>query len=284
MEKFNIKKKKLNTKSITEIKAHRENREDLYSFLYNFVKNITNRSNCLMPSFENFNSDNKDTSSNTYLQTSNGLYISSLVTCWETFFRDLFIFLVEEDADIQERVFKLFKEKQIEISNEDYSMAELASKQFNFQNLEDTCTALNFLFNKNKTNITSFIYPALKNTTYIFSELNYFLHLTHEKKDVATELYKVLVKAFDIRHKVIHDANFYPTLSLNELKIIEDCFVIFPQILASWVAKIYNLKNFVYSNHLNTLSLKQEIAKGESIYIFSIYDVTKAVFTVSDHN
>ncbi len=114
-----------------------------------------------------------------------------------------------------------------------------------FQDLNETCSALNFLLSDSKNRITEFIEGSLVDV--VFTKPNFLLYWLQEEKDISQELYTVLEQGFEIRHKVIHDANFIYKIEPHFINAFEDCMVIFPQLISILLAKKYNAKRPVYN-------------------------------------
>lgn len=112
----------------------------------------------------------------------------------------------------------------------DISVSEYMSKQFNFQDLAQTCEAFNFLFDRTEEQITDYFDDAI-NTIGAFqcSRPNYILHWLQQGNIalVKKEIFDTLEEAFNIRHKVIHDGNFYMEVIPEQMARIESCFMIF---------------------------------------------------------
>ncbi|OTW74500.1 hypothetical protein BK702_33860 [Bacillus thuringiensis serovar cameroun] len=93
--------RKLKPKLIKELKELQKNRGEMQHFLTNFVLNLYHRSESMVFLRENYKpTNNGKLKDSKPFQVSVGLYVSSLVTCWEALFRDLFVFIVNNDNDI----------------------------------------------------------------------------------------------------------------------------------------------------------------------------------------
>ena len=93
------------TKKVLEIKKYRETRnpknEDdfMLTITSNLLNNLGDRNNFIHKELDYYKENKKKLDTN--LKIATGLYICSLITCWETFFRDLFIFLCDTDPIIK---------------------------------------------------------------------------------------------------------------------------------------------------------------------------------------
>ena len=175
---FKIKKKiKLNL--LQELAELKNNRTSFNDFSVSYLLNVSRRYN-LMHHILNDRDLKKDNQS-TYIAT--GQYISSLITCWETYFRDIFVYVVEQDPNKKSEISDFIIQRGIstqDLENAQLSLSDYGSKQYNFQDLNDTCSALNFLLNDSKNRITEFIDGSLEDV--VFANPNFLLYWIHEKK------------------------------------------------------------------------------------------------------
>lgn len=160
-----------------------------------------------------------------------------------------------------------------DILAEGIGLGDFVSKQFNFQRLEDTCNTFNFLFNDNKTCITEYVSECFSNNI-VFTSPNILLYYIQEKNDVSMMIKDTLTKVFDIRHKVIHDANFMIEIDVKFISKVEDCFTIFPQLISVWVAKKYNQNLFVVNINPLFIFTTNELNDFENILILTKGDFT----------
>lgn len=265
---FKIKKKiKLNL--LQELAELKNNRTSFNDFSVSYLLNVSRRYN-LMHHILNDRDLKKDNQS-TYIAT--GQYISSLITCWETYFRDIFVYVVEQDPNKKSEISDFIIQRGIstqDLENAQLSLSDYGSKQYNFQDLNDTCSALNFLLNDSKNRITEFIDGSLEDV--VFANPNFLLYWIHEKKDISQELFTVLEQGFEIRHKVIHDANFIYKIEPYFINAFEDCMVIFQQLISILLAKKYNAKRPVFNVEKQYSRLTDNPNDDEVNFIFSRTD------------
>ena len=262
--------RKIKPNLLKELGELKNNRTSFNDFSVSYLLNVSRRYNLM---HHNLNDKEliKDKQS-IYIAT--GQYISSLVTCWETYFRDIFVYVVEQDPNKESEISNIITEKgmsSLELENAQLNLGDYGSKQYNFQDLNDTCKALNFLLNDNKNRITEFIEGSLVDV--VFSEPNYLLYWLQKEKDISQELYTVLEQGFEIRHKVIHDANFIYKIEPHFISAFEDCMVIFPQLISIMLAKKYNAKRPVYHMQQNYSRLTDNPNDDELNFIFSRNDL-----------
>lgn len=252
-----MKVRKITAKLIKELKDLQGNRTEMQHSAIDFISNTYRRNEPIEFLRRNFNpTDSGEIETSEVFQTSVGLYISSLVTCWETLFRDLFIHVINNDRDIYDRTCSYLKSEQLETLNSaEISESEFMSKSFNFQDLSDTCKAFNFLFKRKEDKITDY-FNDVGDERFNFSSPNYILIWLGKNTYFAKEeIFNNLEKAFEIRHKVIHDANFRSYLSWEEINKLEDCLMIFPQFIINWLAVKYN-QNRLLANNNNVFQMK----------------------------
>lgn len=266
-------KHKLKPKVVNEIVELRDSREDIMNFMANFLENIGLRYDFIHTLLNEYKT--KKEKKVQLIKTAAGLYLSSLVTCWETFFRDTMVFVIETDGQVRKKAVNFLNEKGIDekdILKEGISLGDFMCKQFNFQDLNDTCEAFNFLFDDNKSCITEYISTTIS-SNLIFSSPNFILYWIQQKDDVAMMIKDVLIKAFDVRHKVIHDANFMFEIDVEFMTEVEDCFILFPQFISIWLAEKYNQKRTAIDLASKSIRLTDTLSDSESLFIFSRQDL-----------
>jgi hypothetical protein len=195
-----------------------------------------------------------------------GFYVCSLITCWETFFIDIFIFMCNNELQITE----LDNKDQKNILDEDISLGEYYARNYNFQNLESIKKAFDFVFKENKNDITDYLLNNLDN--YIVSK-DYAILIKWDSKNVLnTKLLDILSEAFDIRHLVIHDANYKIEYNPKLLTEIEIALICIPQLFLHKNAIKYNQKRIVF-NETGIYTYLTDCPKdNEYPYIFTASD------------
>lgn len=172
-------------------------------------------------------------------------YLSSIITCWETFFRDIFAFLNSIDPQLKKSTIAKLK---LCVSDVDSIAMQVdlhgyLAKSFNFQNIEEIKKAMFPIFNSDifkeiaKYEFETF-FPSLDNSCFFSLEKNF------------PNYNEVIVEAIDLRHKMIHDANFIRTVNLDVefFQKMETVLLLVPQILSGLLSNKYNLPRFVL-NH-----------------------------------
>lgn len=284
----NVNLKSVNNKLVNEAKELSNNRGNVNDFLNNFLLNVSRRARYvrfILNSYRDKNLDEKE-----ILQTSASLYICSLITCWETFFRDLIVFICNNDQSIKEEFINLINnndkvKRKILLSN--LEVEEYLSKIYNLQNLDSLCSALSFVLRLDSEHIADFIEISLKNESISFYRSNYFIYFINKLnkgENIKYELRKLLDKCFDIRHKVTHDANYKFEIDSKFMTELEDCFVVIPQLISIFVCRKYNNEYFVANNKQVYVRLTKRLEKDEVPYIFSIADLVANDYQVVETN
>lgn len=268
--------KRVNDKFINEAKELSYSRGNVKDFLNNFLLNVCSRARYvrfILNSYKDKNLDEKEV-----LETATSLYICSLITCWETFFRDLIVFICNNDPSVKEELINLINgddKLKSKILQSNLEIEEYLSKIYNLQNLDSLCRALSFILKIDSEHIADFIEMSLKNEALSFHGLNYFIYFISKlKKDenIKYELREFLDNCFDVRHKVTHDANYKFKIDANFISKLEDCFIAIPQLISVFVCRKYNNEYFVV-NKQGYLRLTKSLEEDELPYIFSISDL-----------
>ena len=203
-----------------------------------------------MHSFVTSGSDNKELLAIVYRQ-----YYVFLVSCWETFFRDVFVYVHTQDERLTESLLEKMKPAIDTFNDDDIALPELLSKSFNFQNINDLEEAYDEVWGTNflKHICSMDIGPCGVNgkVSGEFVVDNLF-----------DDWHNDIIKTFSIRHKVVHDANFRPEVDIQFIQKAEAIFLLIPQIATQFIAERFNLKRIVFT-------------KGEHCvpYIFTVSDI-----------
>lgn len=269
--KFKIKSKKIQPKQVFELKELRDNRGEFHGFIMNFIMNISSRIDVI----DIFRENNDYRKNNTRFKVAVGQYIASLITCWETLFRDVLVSIVQVDDSIYEKV-KLHMEKNdvniTDIESKDISIGEFVSKQYNLQNIDSIGEAFNFLFDENYDTIFEYFSNNLVGNLY-FTSQSYIMLLIHERESMPKEIEKIIRGAFAIRHKVIHDANFYLNFDAVEMTKMEECLIMFPQLLIAGLTHKYKQRGLVFNHKETYMRLTDSPTKDEGLYMIGTKEI-----------
>ncbi|MBW2185876.1 MAG: hypothetical protein JRG71_05580 [Deltaproteobacteria bacterium] len=259
------------TRKIKEIHAYRGTRkiEDyddnfMVSITINLVTNICNRSNFIHKELDLYKEQKKK--ADTDLRIACGLYICSLVTCWETFFRDLYIFLCDNDESISEMLKNDIRES-IPLG---LTLGEYSSRKFNFQNLNQTKESFDYIFQRKTEKLTDYFDQDLFQG--VISERYALLFKWIQEGNLKESIDGVLEKGFNIRHRVTHDANYLMKFDAELFAEIECVFQTVPQFLASNLAAKYSQKRIVFNLKERCMRMTDDPTSDEGSFVFSIED------------
>ena len=175
-----------------------------------------------------------------YVQISIYYYIVGLVSCWETYFRDMFLLIYEKDSDFSRQSSKYIEERNsikkkdiVESIGNQVMYNEYLSTQISFQNLEiiENIFRLLFINHNFMDSIGEYIIPYIRGDKIYSLSLNKSLS---EWKNVIHKIYK-------LRHRFIHDANLREKVDIELIRKAETIFTFLPQIFSHWVAEKYKL-------------------------------------------
>ncbi len=242
-------------KQIKELQNSRNNIED-YSF--NFLINIYRHSALIHELI-------KIRLKTDLLEVATSQYIISLVSCWETFFRDSFVFVASKDENFRKEIVKLVDVKQevVESLERDNLMADLLSKSFNFQNFEDVESSFSPIFKKQMfTTIGNHIFDNLGLNGQIATDFCYEV--------IFPNYIEPIKQVYEERHKITHDANYRSNLGIDLLQKAEASFVVFPQLFTIWMSNKMGLPLTTSDNEIQGSVKRSKVVVP---YIFTIKDI-----------
>lgn len=260
--------KKLKPKLYEEILAHRDCRKSIFEANINFINNVGQRYE-LMKSILLLNKKKELRKEITEIAA--GQYIISLISCWETFFRDIILFVTDSDKETNKKVEEFLIAKKIDITKQKLkgiSIGEYFCKQFNFQNINDTCKAINFILDTNYNDITDILSSNFFENA-IFMSPNIIVDWIQEKENIAKNAKVILVKTFNERHSITHDANYRFEVDSEFMKKCEDLFIVLPQVFSLLIAQRYKQKMILIKTKQNTIRISVKRDIGESYLILS---------------
>ncbi len=251
-----MQKRKLTESLKKQIDELESNRNKIDEYLYNFLENY---SLCSRLMHSQISKKNKKEEIKTYSYQ----YLSSIVTCWETYFRDLFVYLVSIDSNLKNELIEIFEINENNI--QEIEIGGYLSKCFNFQNMQEIIKAFSPIF---KTNI--FDYAARKTYLYYFPKKNkeYLTSLIDLFPDYDT----ILKKGIEERHKMVHDGNFLKNIDFAPtfFQKTETVFLLFPQILTLVLSEKYNLPRLLLNKgdkNYNLLFVIEDIISEDWVII-----------------
>ncbi|WP_281557789.1 HEPN domain-containing protein [Thalassomonas sp. RHCl1] len=226
--------RKKTDKLVDELIALRNSRKSIDDFFSSHQINFYE--NCrLMHSFVLNDDNKKDLLTIAYRQ-----YYVFLVSCWETFFRDVFIYVHTEDENLTNRLLGKMKPAADTFDESDIALSELLSKSFNFQNIKDLEEAYDDLWGG------SFLQSICSKDAGPCG-VNGQVADEFVVKNLFDDWHEIVNKTFSIRHKVVHDANYRPDVDIQFIQKAEAIFLLIPQVATHFIAEKFNLKRIAFS-------------------------------------
>lgn len=227
--------KKITEKLHDELNRLRESRKSIDDFFYSFLNNYYENCKLIHHFKENAGKNNE------FLKIAYRQYFVFLVSSWETFYRDIFVYIHTIDETLISKLLDRINQGTEDLDLRDIPLSELLSKNFNFQNLEELEIAFNDLWDGNFLEFicSSDISPCAVNGKVYGGMII---------KNLFSDWQSYLKKAFSIRHNVVHDANFRPEFDLDYMKKIETLFLLIPQYVTHFVSLRYGLPRIIFSN------------------------------------
>ena len=217
--------RKITEKLSKELKLLKNTRQSVDDFCLSFLKNFSLHS-CFMHNHLNNKKELQSSFEVAYHQ-----YVVFLVSCWETFFRDLFVYVNTNNQEINHDLLNRMQGNIEKINMEDdITLAEILSKSFNFQNIDDIEKAYDGLWEGGFLN-----YICHTDIGYcgISGKISNGFTLT----DLFYDWKNIIEVTFETRHRIVHDANFRPQIDIDLIQKSEPIFLLIPQIATHFIAK-----------------------------------------------
>ena len=180
-------------KIVDELLSLRDSRKSIDEFNFTFLTNFSDNSR-LMHVF--VGEDRNELFDVAFRQ-----YLVFLVSCWETFFRDLFVYVNTRDPDSIVKLIDQMKVNEDILDLSKITLPELLSKSFNFQNINDLESAYNSLWGAN------FLESVCETKTEVCG-VNGKVASGFSVNSLFGDWHSTITKAFNIRHKIVHDASY----------------------------------------------------------------------------
>lgn len=245
-------------KQIIELQHSRNKIED-YSF--NFLKNIYRHSILI-------HTLNKLRLEKDLIEVAISQYLISLVSCWETFFRDTFMFVVSKDANFRKEIIELvgLKQEVVERIERENLLADFLSKSFNFQDFEDIESSFSPIFKRQ-------MFSTIGNYTFFHLGLNGQIASNFCFEQIYYNYIESIKKVYEERHKITHDANYRSNLGIDIIQKAEASFVVFPQLFTVWMSDKMHLPLTTNDNEVQGSVKQNEFVVP---YIFTINEILSA--------
>ncbi|HHH54645.1 MAG TPA: hypothetical protein ENK91_13370 [Bacteroidetes bacterium] len=245
--------KRVKDKLLRELEQLSQSRQSIEDYHFNFLENFYQNSK-LMHSFINKETDKA------VLEIAYRQYFVFLISCWETYFRDVFILIHMSDENLKNKLlekFDIYSNVQERLNDKNIELIELLTKQFNFQNMDKLNEAFSDLiseddFLKYLCNLKIPTCGINGKTAHAFSIQSIF----EDSEDL-------LNRAFTIRHKVVHDANYRPKFNIVFIQKVEALFLLVPQVTTYLITKKFNLERIIFFNGETNIKA----------YIFSMQEI-----------
>tara|TARA_R110002167_G_scaffold365962_1_gene592230 strand:- start:1464 stop:2228 length:765 start_codon:yes stop_codon:yes gene_type:complete len=232
--------RKKTDKVVDELIALRDSRKSIDDFFFSHQLNFY-ESCSLMHSFITSDCEKRKLLEIAYRQ-----YYVCLVSCWETFFRDVFVYVHSKDESLTSRLMESMKPAIDTFEDDEIDLPELLSKSFNFQNINDLEEAYDKVWG------TSFL-KYICSTDIGPCGINGKVAGGLVMDKLIDDWYDVILKTFSIRHKVVHDANFRPEVDFEFIQKSETVFLLIPQIATHFIAEKFSLKRIALSNGVDSV-------------------------------
>jgi len=187
-------------------------------------------------------------------------YYINLVSLWETYFRDLFLLVINQDVEFGNYILTKFTKG----SSEEFAEEELLALVGNFQNLEDISKA----FSRVLDNCELLDYIGSYRTNVFFPDkfIEDFI------LDKYFENWKEKVReVFYLRHQFVHDANYNHEFNLHDTSEIEGLFNLVPKVFSIIVADKYDLDRVIIEANSDEVIIR--LGRGKFNFIYGIKEI-----------
>jgi len=234
------------------IKEWRATRGENYSYLSNFVSNYSVSALLMHKALSQFR--NQDA----IIQQSIRNYIISIASCLETFYRDLFNYVLSFDEATLERTLPELKAKPTysdihSLLQDGITFSEIAAAEANFQNIQEIDLLMSKLFYPHsyldslEASTCEFILP----TRGIRSRVQFSQMWNNWKSDFSN--------IFQHRHSFVHNANKPCEIKFKEIQNLESLALVVAQITSELVIHKFPIKGALRGNGLPVLLLMEDL-------------------------
>ncbi|MBI4962708.1 MAG: hypothetical protein HY913_05465 [Desulfomonile tiedjei] len=263
-----MKKRRLSQSLAQRLERLRTTRKSFLDYDKNFLMNF-----CEQASFMHYVLSMKPVKQKMVTIAAAG-YMVSLVTCWETFFRDVFICLCELDKTFGAKCLDMTKAKD-DLGRQcrgDIKVSEYLSQHFNFQNEHDIEEAFAPLFEgRLLESVMSYEIPLVAVLDAVVRGFRLDGFFPHWRELVNL--------CFEQRHEIIHDANYRPKIPRNRMGELEALFLLVPQVFTVWLIYRYGQERL---SEKNFIFFEIKTADIRCPYLFSMRDVLSDDWEVTE--
>jgi hypothetical protein len=248
-------------KLIDKLSALQTSREGEENACFNLVRNVSKQRAFL----HELISVNKHTSWTSQIISS---YIVSLVSCWETFFRDVFVFLLKRNQTFSDALKKSKTVGKVlgHLPKGIVDQEEYIAHIFNFQNLHDIEDAFSLILGPN-----SGLRPPAEQDTLCFVSNKGWAQFSLSKlfPDWASDLDFILQE----RHRIIHDANYLSVVSNKYIQRIETELFFYLQLFGIFVSNNYQLPWVKLNTDIMAMQLVTSTAENCKAIVLTLDDL-----------
>lgn len=221
-------KRKINDDFLGTLADIRKNRNGIDKYYYNFLLNSA-RTITFTNGVEIETDELKKEREKILIEHS----VVFLISTWETFFRDICVFLINEIKEISDRAEVIIGSDKLEEIREKGIKAEYYSKLYNYQNIEEIRNSFFNLLNCDVfKEVGNHIIPYIEDGKGYKFSMNVSINNWFLKVE----------EVFQERHKIIHDSNYRTKYKIDDIKKIENILLCFPQIFCMWLSEKYSSK------------------------------------------
>ena len=204
------------------------------------------------------------------------LYLVSLVSIWETLFRDIFIFVLKRKPEFVEKINKKKLKKRTDVVSLPSELAEEYSGYlFSFQNIESISEAYGLVVGNDnvleQVVQQKALIAARNKGVGIFRMDKLFPKWRKDIESMLTE-----------RHRIMHDANHRCPLTRKQISRLETEMFLFLQLLGLFVSQKFQLPWIKFNRELVAFEVSSETNERLMPMLITIDDLLADDYEVLD--
>lgn len=220
-------------KLIIELDSKKNSRGDIKDYFNNFIRNFSKSYALFL--FVKEKSEDEEVQKTALAQ-----HIVSLISICETFFRDIFTFIVTIDSQFKEEIITSYNLRiKSSVPDIQVNIEDVLCEFFNFQNIDDIELAFK---------------PMIIGDNFFDDIGNIVLPFYNHKEDTIQkfclnvsiadwkDLFDGIIRE---RHNITHDANYSIQLNINHFERYQKIILYFPQVFSLWISSKYKLPYIV---------------------------------------